>query len=180
MGLTPLDIHNKEFKKVLFRGYDSDEVDEFLDQVIREFEVLIKENNTLRDRVDTVTAKMDVYRNQEEAINQVLVVAQTTAEDMKQNARREADLIIQEARLQAERIIETGQSKARKIMEDNSDLLRVAHVLRTQVRSMLQAQLEALDGGLLASESFSQAAPSLDPGLQEPRPNSRTKEDSDS
>lgn len=157
MGLTPLDIHNKEFKKRLVRGYDPDEVDEFLDQVIREFEGLIKDNKAMRDQMESLQSRIDIYRNQEEAINQVLVVAQTTAEDMKHNARREADLMIQEARMQAERIIETGQSKARKIMEENGDMVRMAQLLRTQVRTLLQAQLEALDAGLKKVDDFDSA-----------------------
>lgn len=163
MSLTPLDIHNKEFKKKLFGGYDQDDVDEFLDQIIREMEVLLKENALAKEQGEAMSAKMEIYRNHEETINQVLIVAQATAEDMKQNARREADLIIQEARLQAEKIIESGHVKARRIMEENSDLLRVAQVLRSQVRSMLQAQLESLDHGLRNVESFAQASPTAQP-----------------
>ena len=177
MGLTPLDIHNKEFKKILFRGYDPDTVDEFLDQVIREFEVLIKENNAMRDQLEVSNSRMDIYRNQEEAINQVLVVAQQTAEELKTNARREADLIIQEARLQAERIIETGQVKARRVMEENADLVRMGQVLRVQMRSLLQAQLETLDAALHQVEGFNQAVQGIRevavtrlPSTQEPQP----------
>jgi cell division initiation protein len=166
LGLTPLDIHNKEFRKSLFRGYDSDEVDEFLDQVIREFELLIKENSSMREQLESMRQRVEIYRSQEETINQVLVVAQATAEDLKANAKREADLIIQEARLQAERIIDSGQTKATRIMEQNSDLVRVAHALRTQLRSLLQSQLETLENGLRGMEAFLQAAPSLERGAQ--------------
>ncbi|HEY3365598.1 MAG TPA: DivIVA domain-containing protein [Symbiobacteriaceae bacterium] len=160
MALTPLDIHNKEFP-TKFRGYDPDTVDEFLDQIIREFEALIKESAHLKDQVESLNLKLEQYRNLEETINKTLVVAQDTAEEIKSNARREAELQIQEARLQAERIIEAGQSKARRIMDENADLSRVAQILRTQVRATLQAQLEAIDG---VRAQFAALAPNLIPG----------------
>jgi len=146
MGLTPLDIHNKEFPKKAFGGYNQDAVDEFLDQVIREFEVLIKENGHLREQMEALQGKLEQYKSLEETINKTLVVAQEAAEEVRGSAKKQADLIIQEARLQAERIIETGQVKARRIMEENADLSRAAQVLRGQVRSLLQAQLQAIDG----------------------------------
>jgi cell division initiation protein len=146
MALTPLDIHNKEFPKKTFGGYDRDAVDEFLDQVIRDFEHLIKESDRAKQQVEDLAAKLEQYKSLEDTINATLVVAQEAAEEVKANARKQADLIIQEARLQAERIIEAGQAKSRRIMEENSDLTRAAHTLRTQVRAILQAQLQAIDG----------------------------------
>ncbi|HYF95795.1 MAG TPA: DivIVA domain-containing protein [Symbiobacteriaceae bacterium] len=146
MSLTPLDIHNKDFPKKTFGGYDKDAVDDFLDQVMGEFDRMIKENDRLKTQIEDLNMKLDQYRSLEETINKTLVVAQEAAEEVKANAKKNADLIIQEARLQAERIIETGQVKARRIMEENADLARAAHTLRTQVKSMLQAQLEAIDG----------------------------------
>lgn len=144
MGLTPLDIHNKEFTKKILGGYNTNAVDEYLDQVIREFEALIKENAHLKEQVEAVDLKLEQYRNLEATINNTLVISQGVAEDLKANAKKESDLIIQEARLQAERIIEAGQTKARRIADDNADLSRAAHMLRTQIRSMLQAQLDAI------------------------------------
>lgn len=146
MALTPLDVHNKEFPKRTFGGLDKDAVDEFLDQVVVELDRLIKENDRLKIQSEQLDAKLDQYRTLEETINRTLIVAQETAEEVKASAKKNADLIIQEARLQAERIIETGQVKARRIMEENADLVRASNVLRSQVRSLLQAQLEAIDG----------------------------------
>ena len=156
MALTPLDITNKEFR-VRLRGYDRDAVDEFLDQIIREFEVLIKENAASKEQIELLSQRVEQYRALEETINKTLVIAQESAEEIKANARREADLIIQEARLQAERILEAGQAKARRIMEENADLARAAQVLRGQVRALLQSQLEAID---TVHDPFAQAAAS--------------------
>lgn len=155
MALTPLDIHNKEFPRALFGGFRRDAVDEFLDQVIREFDQLLKEQALLKDQVESLNLKLEQYRSLEEAINRTLMVAQEAAEDLKNNARKEADLIIQEARLQAEKIVEAGHAKARQIADQNADLSRAAQVLRTQVRALLQAQLEAIDA---LRDPFAQAA----------------------
>jgi cell division initiation protein len=166
MALTPLDITNKEFP-VKFRGYDRDAVDEFLDQIIREFEVLIKEAATHKEQVELLSQRVEQYRALEETINKTLVIAQESAEEIKANARREADLIIQEARLQAERILEAGQAKARRIMEENADLARAAQVLRSQVRALLQSQLEAID---TLQDPFAQAAVTRQNGELSPAP----------
>lgn len=146
MALTPLDIHNKDFPKQTLNGYNRDAVDEFLDQVVSEFDRMIKENDRLKVQIEDLTLKLEQYRTLEDTINRTLVVAQEAAEEVKASAKKNADLIIQEARLQAERIIETGQVKARRIMEENADIARAAHTLRTQVRALLAAQLEAIDG----------------------------------
>jgi cell division initiation protein len=146
MGLSPLEIHNKVFPKKVIGGYNPDAVDEFLDQVIREFELLIKENGHLKEQAEALRVKLEQYKNLEETINKTLMVAQETAEDMRSNAKKQGDLIIQEARLQAERIIETGQVKARRIIEENADLARAANMLRTQVKALLLAQLQAIEG----------------------------------
>lgn len=154
MSVTPLDIHNKEFSKK-FRGYDPDEVDGFLDQIIQEFETLIKEKSFLKEQAEELTKQLAHYQNLEETIQKTLVVAQDAAEDVKASAKKQADLIIQEARLQAGRIIEAGQAKATRIMEENADLARAAQTLRTQVKALLVAQLKAI-GEL--QDPFSHAA----------------------
>jgi len=155
VALTPLDITNKEFKRKLFGGYNQEDVHEFLDELMVDLEVMIKENAHFKEQAELLSQRLEQYRTLEETINKTLVIAQETAEEIKSNARREADLIIQEARLQAERILEAGQAKARRIMEENADLARAAQTLRGQVRALLQAQLEAID---TVQDPFAQAA----------------------
>jgi len=145
MGLTPLDIHNKEFPRKAFNGYDPDAVDEFLDQVIREFEQLIKENGHLRQKLEQMDEKMEKYQRMEEMLQKTLVTAQAAAEELKANAKREADLIIQQAHVEAERIVAAGQAKVRETLAANADLIQAAQTLRVQVRSLLVAQLQAID-----------------------------------
>lgn len=145
MALTPVDIANKEFP-VRMRGYDRDAVDDFLDQVVQEFEHLIRENASLREQIENLNQRLEQYRNLEQTINRTLMLAEESAEEIKESARREAELMLSETRAQVERMLEAGQEKARQILADNSDLIRVLDTLRTQVRSLLKAQLDALDG----------------------------------
>lgn len=144
MAITPLDISNKEFP-VRFRGYDRDSVDDFLDQVVQEFEFLIKENVNLRDQLELVSQRLEQYRALEETVNKTLVVAQESAEEIKGNAKHEADLILRGAQLQAERIVDSGHAKARQILEENADLLHAVNTLRSQVKALLRSQLDAID-----------------------------------
>lgn len=144
MALTPVDISNKEFP-VRVRGYDRDAVDDFLDRVVQEFEQLIRENASLREQITSLTERLEQYQNLEQTINRTLVLAEQAAEEIKESARREADLLLNQTRAQVERMLENGQAKTRQIMTDNSDLIRVIETLRSQVRALLQSQLEALD-----------------------------------
>ena len=91
--LTPLDIHNKEFSRG-FRGYDEDEVNEFLDQIIKDYEMLIREKKQLEEKVAELTEKLNYFSNIEETLNKSILVAQEAAEEVKRNAQKEAKLII--------------------------------------------------------------------------------------
>ncbi len=142
--LTPLDIHNKEFRKTL-RGYSENEVDEFLDEVIRDFENLIKENTLLKDELSEARGRLDQYKNLENTLNNTLILAQGTADELRTNARREADLIVQEARAEADRIIVAKQEKAREVQQKIEELHRQLAMFRARGRSMVLAQLELLD-----------------------------------
>lgn len=144
MALTPMDIHNKEFHRKL-RGFDVDEVDEFLDQVIRAFEALISENNGLKEQCQALSDRLEQYRSLEDTLNRTLVVAQEAADEVRNNARREADLIIQEARLQSERIVEGGKVKSQRLMEEREELARLIESLRSQTRAALKAQIDIID-----------------------------------
>lgn len=108
--LTPLDIHNKEFKKGL-RGYDIDEVDEFLDEVIKDFEGLYKENLELKEKLQKQQDKITQYKEMEETLQNTMVMVQKMAEEASRNAEKEAELIIWEARKKSEQIVSGAQDQ---------------------------------------------------------------------
>lgn len=143
MPLSPLDIHNKEFHRS-FRGYNEQEVDEFLDRVVHEFETLIRENNGLREQVQNMSAKLEHYRQLEETLHNTLIVAQETAEEVKAAARKEAELIVREAQLEADRVIKAGEERVRELQDQYEQLQKHMHVFRARMRSLLESQLELL------------------------------------
>jgi len=143
MPLTPLDIHNKEFGRRL-RGYDEDEVNEFLDQVIKDYEALIRENKELQNQVLGLQEKLNHFSNIEETLSKTIIVAQEAADEVKNNAKKEAQLIIKEAEKNADRIINEALAKSRKVSMEVEELKKQASIYRTRFRSLVEAQLELL------------------------------------
>lgn len=143
MPLTPLDIHNKEFKRG-FRGYDEDEVNEFLDLVIKDYEALIRETKELQNQLATVQERLDHFSNIEETLSKTIIVAQEAADEVKLNSKKEAQLIIREAEKNADRIINESLVKSGRISLEIEELKKQAAVYRTRFRTLLEAQLELL------------------------------------
>lgn len=144
MALTPLDIHNKEFRK-RFRGYDEREVDEFLDQVVRDYDQLGKENAELREEVQALRAKVEEYRRLEETLQNTLIVAQETAEGLKANARKEAELIVREAEQEAARLVRAAEERLRDVERRRVEAEQQFRQFRARVRALLLGELELLD-----------------------------------
>lgn len=143
MALTPLDIHNKEFRKT-FRGYDEEEVDEFLDQLVKDYERLYKENVELREALAAKDSNIDQYKDLEDTLKKTLVVAQQTADDLKTGAVRESEVIIKEAQLKAEQIIALAEEKANAHLREYEDIQKEAQKFKVKFRSLLLSQLDLI------------------------------------
>ncbi|QKS71507.1 DivIVA domain-containing protein [Paenalkalicoccus suaedae] len=143
MPLSPLDIHNKEFTRG-FRGYDEDEVNEFLDQIIKDYELIIREKKELFDRVNELEDKLTHFSNIETTLNKSILVAQETAEEVKRSASKEAKLIVKESEKNADRIINDALAKSRKVSYEIEELKKQSSVYRTRFKMLLEAQLEML------------------------------------
>ena len=144
MGLTPLDIQRKEFSKA-FRGYSEAEVDEFLDQVVRQFDALVKDNAALREQLEQLTAKVEQYRRLEDTLHNTLVVAQQAADEIKASARKEAGVLVEQARVEAEQIIREAEARVERARRDAEELIRRARVFQAQIKGMLASQLDLLE-----------------------------------
>lgn len=141
MTLTPLDVHNKEFSRG-FRGYNEAEVDEFLDQVVKEFEALIRENGELKDRLDELEQALERYRTLEDSLNKTLLLAQQVAEEVRVNGEKEAELIRERALMEGQRIVDEAKARAKQAVDDYTEMRREAEIFRLRMKTMLQAQLE--------------------------------------
>lgn len=145
VALRPEDIEHKEFP-ITFRGYHVDEVNAFLEQVAREMALLLEEQAKLRKRVAELEERLNHYGNLEETLTKTLVAAEKTAEQVKANAHKEAELILREAEKNADRIVEEALAKVRKINLEIDELKQRAIVYRNRFRTLLEAQLEMLQG----------------------------------
>lgn len=143
MPLSPLDIHNKEFTRS-WRGYDEDEVNEFLDQVIKDYEMTIRERKDLQEKVEQLNERLGHFTNIETTLNKSILVAQETAEEVKGNANKESKLIIKEAEKNADRIINEALDKSRRISMDVEELKKQAKVFRTRLKMLVEAQLDMI------------------------------------
>ena len=149
MKLTPLDVRHKEFKRGM-RGYADDEVDEFLDEVADEFERIFKENIDLGERVEGLEERLAHYRMIEETLQKTLVSAQQSAEELKANATKEAQLILRDAELKARQMVNDSYAD-KQTLEKNVVVLRNAQEeFRFKFRGLLEGymkQLAELDQG---------------------------------
>ncbi len=141
--LTPLDINKKEFSRS-FRGYNCNEVDEFLEQVLRDYGQVFRDNQELREKNLRLTEELEGYAKLEQTIKEALVMAQQTGEEMRRNAQREADLIIKEAENKTQEMIQQAQNKVEKAERYYSDLQAKITAFKMRFSSFLRAHLESM------------------------------------
>jgi cell division initiation protein len=143
MKLTPLDIRHKEFKRGM-RGYADVEVDEFLDEVADEYERLFKENIDLQDRVESLEEKVAGYKRIEETLQKTLINAQASAEEQKQNANKQAQLVLQDAELKSRQLVNEAYSERQAIEQSMAKLRSAEEDFRFKFRQLLDGYLRQL------------------------------------
>ncbi|PSL24838.1 cell division initiation protein [Planomicrobium soli] len=144
MPLSPLDIHNKEFGRS-FRGYQEDEVNEFLDQIIKDYELLLKEKRELEERLKQTDERVGHFTTIETTLQKSILVAQEAAEEVRRNAQKEAKLIVREAEKNADRIVNESLTKARRIAMEIEELKKQSKVFRNRFKMIVEAQLDLID-----------------------------------
>lgn len=143
MALTPNEILNKEFNSK-FRGYDSDQVNDYLDIIVADFEKLIADNNELKKDLASAREKNEYFAQLQDSLNSSIVVAQEAADRLKQNARKEAELILFEAEREADRMINSASDTAKNIVTESDALRRSSKSYRTKLEQMIRQQLEVV------------------------------------
>ena len=142
--ITPVDIQNKDFAKKM-RGYDPDEVDDFLDAVIKDYSALLKENQSLKSKIGMLTKTVENYKSIEESMTRSVEMARQTAKDMKDNASAEAQMIINNAKLDASRLAKQIDDEH---IKRHQEMLRVkseTDMFRTRVKNMCEGLVKMLD-----------------------------------
>ena len=146
MKITPLDIQQQQFN-TRFRGFDIREVDAFLEQMAETFETLQKTNQTLSDEVRRLELEIQGYRKREETFKRALLNSQTVLDQMKDNARKSAELIIAEAEVKAEKILNKAHNRLAQLHEDISELKRQRMQIEVQISSIIEAHSRLLEIG---------------------------------
>lgn len=142
--ITSMDINNKEFKKSL-RGYDCEEVEEFLDKLGEDYETLYKENSFLKEKLELMEEKINHYSKIETTIQNTLLLAQNAAEQARQTAQSEADLIIKKANDSAQKIIDKAHNDVVKINEDYDNLKQEFLKFRSKFKNFMKAQIDTFN-----------------------------------
>jgi len=150
--LKPMDIHNLEFKRV-FKGYDPDEVDDFLAELVGEYEAVYQENRKLRQELEELRQQMESKGSREQDVLDLLALTKQTVQEIKTMASREADNVISVAQAEAERIISEARLKAQQILADSEERLQKTQRLERQLRERIRLTMETVWNSLTAEDA---------------------------
>jgi cell division initiation protein len=148
MRITPLDVKQQQFTIRMFRGFDVQEVDAFLDDIAEDYEAALKENAALREQVAVLEERARAFADLEKTLQDSIVTAQRMSEEIKANARKEAQLLVEEAQLRAEKLLEETRTQEAKIRSEVMHLSRMRRQLAETVRSTLESYQRLLEGDL--------------------------------
>ena len=134
----------KKFDTV-FRGYDKQQVQTFLDDVIKNYEVLLNKSQKTQEENIRLNEQIKYYQNIEDRMNRAIYNAESASDQIKKNARREADMLITEARHNASRIINDALLKAERAQNHADQLKRNTNTLKRRLRQIIQNQLDVIE-----------------------------------
>ena len=142
--ITPLDIENKKFAKQMMNGYSVDEVDDFLDDLTVEYEKMFKENAEFKAQIERLNEDVARYKAIEGTLQSTLIMAQSTADEVKEVATRQAEQIIAEAKMNAEKEVDELNHQIDMKQKELDDVQKQFDVYKAKMESLLISQLELL------------------------------------
>ena len=142
--ITPLDIENKRFAKQMMNGYNVEEVDDFLDEITADYSKNYKEVTELRNRVEELNNSLIQYKAIESTLQNTLVMAQTTAEEVKNVAKQKADQIVEEAKASAQKQVDDLNNEIVLKQKEIDDIKKQFDIYKAKMESLLISQLELL------------------------------------
>ena len=142
--ITPLDTEHKKFAKQMVNGYSVDEVDDFLDDLTIEYEKLFKENSEYKSKIEKLEQDMEHYKTIESTLQSTLVMAQSTAEEVKEVANKQAEQIINEAKVNAQKEVDSREKEIWLKKRELDDVQKQFDIYKAKMESLLISQLELL------------------------------------
>ena len=146
MSLTPLDIQQQQFK-IRFRGFDIREVDRFLEQVSESLAAMHAENKNLKEELRRLKLENQGYKEREETFKRAMLNSQKVLEQMKENARKSAEIIIADAEVKAEKILNRAHNRLSQLHEDIAELKRQRMQIEVQIRAIIESHSKLLEIG---------------------------------
>ena len=153
MNLTPLDIQQQQFR-VRFRGFDIREVDHFLEKMADALNALQTDNKELKEEIRRLKIETQGYKEREEAFKRAMLNSQKVLEQMKENARKSAEVIIADAEVKAEKILNRAHNRLSQLHEDITELKRQRMQIEVQIRSIIEAHTKLLEIGKESMEAI--------------------------
>lgn len=153
MNLTPLDVQQQQFR-VRFRGFDIREVDRFLEKMADTVNALQNDNKNLREEIRHLTLENQGYKEREETFKRAMLNSQKVLEQMKENARKSAEVIIADAEVKAEKILNRAHNRLSQLHEDIAELKRQRMQIEVQIRSVIEAHSKLLEIGKESMEAM--------------------------
>ena len=155
MPITSLEIKDKTFS-TKFRGFDPEEVDEFLDIVVRDYEDLVRNNHEMERHIRSLEERLSYFDEMKDSLSQSVLIAQDTAERVKQAAQERPNNIIQQAEQDAQRLLEEAKYKANEILRQATDnakkvaveteeLKNKSRVFHQRLKSTIESQLAIVE-----------------------------------
>lgn len=144
MKITPMDIEQQEFSRS-FRGYNEEEVDDFLDKIVKDYEELINENVRLNEEIERMQEKLKEFSEIEETLRSALLNAQKSAEEMKGRVESEAKIIIEKAELEAKSLKQQVFQREDLVKNEIDNLRRYKFIFKEKFKSMLNLYLKMIE-----------------------------------
>ena len=148
MRMTATDIRQQQFAVRLFRGFDPQEVDAFLEEMADDFDELSRENALLKEQLLQLEEKSRGVEGREKTLQETLVTTQKIAEEFKENSRREAELVLREAHLRAEKSMQDAREEHAKLTTEVSGLRRLRRQLGEEIMNAISAHKRLVEQAL--------------------------------
>ena len=162
MRITPMDIRQQQFTVKMFRGFDVQEVDTFLEDVAQDYEALVRENTLIKEQLQVLEDRTRGLEERERVLQQTLVTTQRLTEEMKESARREAALTVREAEVAGEKLLEATRTEEAVIRSEIMLLKRTRRQLAEGLRSTIETYQRMVEQDLRSSPP-EDASPGADP-----------------
>ena len=155
MRMTATDIRQQQFAVRLFRGFDPQEVDAFLEEMADDFDELSRENALLKEQLLQLEEKSRGVEGREKTLQETLVTTQKIAEEFKENSRREAELVLREAHLRAEKSMQDAREEHAKLTTEVSGLRRLRRQLGEEIMNAISAHKRLVEQALAEGDAGS-------------------------